>query len=154
MKILRHSTKKSVVVGSVIAKSVHPTVAGGPAATLKIFQSVAVFSAFLLSSCTQTPAFASTPEYFNKVVTAIGRAENSVKYPYGIKSIPTNGDKDYARKICYNSVRNNYRRWVNAGKPEDFISFMSRRYCPIGAPDDPNGLNKNWVKNVRAFLNG
>lgn len=86
---------------------------------------------------------------FDKMVDAIGKAENSEKYPYGIKSIDTKGDSVYARQICYNSVRNNYKRWIVAGKPKDFISFMGDRYCPSIA----HSLNKNWVKNVTYFYN-
>lgn len=103
----------------------------------------------VLSNCPGSQA--STPEYFNRVVNAIEKAENSKKYPYGIKSINTHGDKELARRICYNSVRNNHRRWVASGKPGDFIEFMSRRYCPINAPDD-NGTNRFWSGNVRSFL--
>jgi hypothetical protein len=92
-------------------------------------------------------------DYSNdQIVEAIGKAENSVKYPYGIKSIDTKGNEEYARKICFNSVRNNRKRWIEAGKPEDLISFISRRYCPINAPDDPTGLNKNWISNVKYNL--
>ena len=99
-------------------------------------------------------AFANNEAYFNRVTEAIGRAENSVKYPYGVKSINTHGNKALARKYCLNSVRNNWKRWEVAGNPGNFIDFMSRRYCPVNAPDDPNGLNVNWSKNVRYFLNG
>ena len=87
----------------------------------------------------------------DEVVRAIGEAENSVKYPYGIKSIDTKGNKAYARQICYNSVKNNLKRWLKAGKPEDFVLYMSRRYCPINAPDD-NGTNRFWSRNVLYYL--
>ena len=88
-----------------------------------------------------------------RLVEAIGKAENSVKYPYGIKSINTHGDKVLARKICLNTVNNNIARWQWArqnGDTRDFIEFLGARFCPtINATDDPTGLNKNWVKNVR-----
>jgi hypothetical protein len=92
-------------------------------------------------------------EYFNRVTEAIGRAENSKTHPFGVKSIATKGDVVLARKICLQSVRNNFARWEKAGKPIDFISFMSKRYCPVGAKDDPTGLNRNWSRNVNYFLN-
>jgi hypothetical protein len=38
-------------------------------------------------------------------------------------------------------------------KTGDFISYLSKSYCPIGASNDPKGLNKNWVKNVKTFYN-
>ena len=89
------------------------------------------------------------------IANAIYKAENSVKYPYGVRSINTHGDKDYARKICLNSIKNNYKRWIKAGKLEDFISFMARRYCPIQGKDltnDEKKLNMYWVDNVKFFL--
>lgn len=87
-----------------------------------------------------------------QIVEAIGKAENSVKYPYGIKSIDTKSNAEYARKICFNSVRNGRARWIKAGKPCDLITFISKRYCPINATDDPIGLNKNWISNVKFYL--
>lgn len=88
----------------------------------------------------------------NHWADAIKRAENSQKYPYGIKSVDTHGDEAYARKICLNTVRNNEKRWIKAGKPGTYIEFLANRYCPVGAGDDPTNLNKNWVKNVSNFL--
>jgi len=88
-------------------------------------------------------------EYTNEeIVEAIGKAENSVKYPYGIKSIDTKGNKEYAKKICLNSVRNGRARWIKAGCPHDLIVFIGLRYCPPMA----HKLNSNWVRNVKAIL--
>ncbi len=36
---------------------------------------------------------------------------------------------------------------------KDFISYAASRYAPIGAENDPTGLNKNWEKNVRKYYN-
>ena len=86
--------------------------------------------------------------YFNKIADAIYRVENSKKYPYGIKSINTHGDPVLARKICLNTIRNNYQRWLKAGKPGDYLSFLGNRYAPLS--DSP--LNKNWLPNLRRIL--
>lgn len=83
-----------------------------------------------------------------KIAHAIYHAENSHKYPYGIKSIPTFGNKEYARQICLNSIRNARRRWELSGRRGDFICFLSRRYCPR----KEHRLNKNWVRNVKFYL--
>ena len=40
-------------------------------------------------------------------------------------------------------------RWVKAGKPKPFIEYLGDRYCPVGAENDPNGLNKHWINNVK-----
>ena len=85
----------------------------------------------------------------NEIADAIYKAENSVKYPYGVRSIDTKGDKDYARKICLNTIRNNRKRFIRQSEYKDFIEFLGSRYCPVSA----HPLNINWVRNVRFFLN-
>lgn len=95
-------------------------------------------------------------KYANKIADAIYKAEGGAKtrYPYGIKSINTKGNKEYARQICLNTIRNNYIRWQKFGTNKvDFITFLGNRFCPVGAVDDPTGLNKNWVKNVESLVN-
>ncbi len=85
-----------------------------------------------------------------KLATAIYYAEGGAKtrHPYGIKSIPTYGNKEYARKICINTIRNNIKRFKKQNKYTDFIEFLGSRYCPVSA----HTLNRNWCKNVRYFL--
>jgi len=95
----------------------------------------------------------------NLIVNAIGKIENSVKYPYGIKSIPLKGDtfeqkKAYARRICTQTIINNYKRWQNSNKSLSYLEFLQRRYCPIGASDDTKNLNSNWLRNLRKELDG
>ena len=80
----------------------------------------------------------------DQYVSAIGKAENSKKFPYGIKSIKCSGEAE-CRQICHNSVVNANKRWIKAGKPDDFVIFMGRRYSP---PD----INPNWVRLVKYFL--
>ena len=91
----------------------------------------------------------------NVIVNAIYWAEGGLKtkYPYGIVSINTHGDCKYARKICYNTVKNNKVRFKNQTKYKDYIEFLASRYCPIGAENDPNNLNQYWVKNVKYYIN-
>ncbi len=52
---------------------------------------------------------------------------------------------------CAWTIKKNLERYESSGEEEDFISFLAERYCPIGAENDPRGLNKNWEKNVRYF---
>ena len=107
-----------------------------------------------INSCNTlpTPAQAAEVNWENfsddQIVEAIGKAENSVKYPYGIKSIDTKGNKEYARQICRNSVHNGRVRWIKAGRPGDLIIFIGLRFCPPQA----HKLNSNWVKNVKFYL--
>lgn len=99
-------------------------------------------------------AFASTPEYFNKIVDSIYLAEggSKAKVPYGILSVKVSS-KEEARRVCYNTVRNNWKRWEKAGRPGTYLEFLAKRYAPIGAKNDPWGYNKNWLKNVSFYAN-
>ena len=86
----------------------------------------------------------------NRIVAAIYRIEggDKARVPYGILSVKVK-DKEAARKVCYNTVRNNYVRWTKAVKPDDFAKFIATRYCPPSA--DAVG-HKNWVNNFRKIV--
>ena len=97
------------------------------------------------------PGFAYAGDYTDtQIVEAIYKAEggNKATWLYGIRSVSYDTPQE-ARRICFNSVRNNRKRWIKAGKPESFIVFMGRRYCPPKA----HAKNSNWVRNVTYFLN-
>ena len=87
----------------------------------------------------------------DQIVEAIYKAEGGSKatWLYGIKSVPYDSPEE-ARRICFNSVRNGRARWIKAGKPDDLIVFIGKRYCPPTV----HSLNKNWVRNVKAILKG
>lgn len=51
------------------------------------------------------------------------------------------------------TIVKNRVRWEKAGKKEDYITFLGRRYCPVGAENDPSGLNRNWIRNVNHWVN-
>jgi hypothetical protein len=93
-------------------------------------------------------------DFRDKIVNSIYLAEggSKTKYPYGIKSIQTNGNKEFARRICSNTVENNWIRWQKAGKTNDFIEFLGARFCPLSDKGDIEKLNKNWVRNVKYLL--
>lgn len=108
-------------------------------ALLFIFLSIAAKSAVTISDYDA-----------NRIADAIRKAEGV--WTYGIKTIAVTNEAQ-ARRICLNTIRNNYKRWIKAGQPNDFISFLGNRYCPIGASNDPSNLNSNWIRNVKFFLN-
>lgn len=95
----------------------------------------------------------------DKIVYAIGKAEGSTKYPYGIKSINTYGDIALSKQICENTVKNNLKRYKRTLKARetvkilDFLRFLGERYCPTKGKltYQENALNRNWVKNVYYF---
>jgi len=85
----------------------------------------------------------------NEVADAIWHSEGgaSATYLYGIRSIPYKDEAD-ARRICINSIRNGYKRGLDAGQPMGFLEHFSMRYCPPKA----HKLNVNWVGNVKYHL--
>ena len=84
---------------------------------------------------------------------AIRRAEGNPNY--GILSIPCNSEAQ-CRQYCKNTVYNTLVKYRDqrCKEGESDIDCLARRYAPIGAENDPTGLNKNWKKNVLAFLEG
>jgi hypothetical protein len=112
-------------------------------------KAVAIIASIILFSQT---AFASIqPAYAEHLADAIKLAENSKTYPYGIIAKRKLSETE-ARRWCLNTIRHSYQRWETAGKPGDFIEWLSKTYCPIGASNDPKGLNRNWERNVRKLL--
>ena len=87
------------------------------------------------------------------IVDAIYQAEGAekAKKPFGILSVSCNGYED-CRQVCYNTVINQFTRWQVAGSEGDFLESLARRYAPVGADNDPNNLNINWLANVRYFI--
>lgn len=84
-----------------------------------------------------------------QLCNAIFLAEGGYKaqYLYGIRSVHYK-DETEARKICLNTIRNNRKRFLNQTKYKDYLEFLANRYCPVSA----HPLNKNWLKNVKYFL--
>lgn len=82
----------------------------------------------------------------DQIANAIFKAENSVKYPYGIL---TKYKHTTPRQACLNTIIHARRDF----KGGDFIEFLGSRYCPINCEND-NSTNKYWVRNVKYFLKG
>ena len=103
---------------------------------------------FVFSLLTQI-AFAS-PD-FEKLADAIYKAEGGAKtnHPYGILA---KYKTTTPRQACLNTIKHKYKDWINQGAHGDFIEYLGSKYAPVGAANDPTGLNKNWVKNVKYFL--
>ena len=88
--------------------------------------------------------FAKANVDVNALDEAIRVSENSKVHPYGV--IPKYKHTT-PEKACKNTIRHALKDYKR--KEEGFINFLSLRYAPIGANNDPKGLNKNWVKNVK-----
>jgi hypothetical protein len=77
----------------------------------------------------------------------VAEGGSKTRHPYGVLSVKVRTEAE-ARHVCLVSITNNLARWERAGRPEPFILFMARRWAPVGAANDPHGLNLNWVRNV------
>jgi hypothetical protein len=91
--------------------------------------------------------------YFDKLTQVIYQIEGGAKakYLYGIVSIKYKNEAE-ARKICNNTIRNNWYRWKQNSKGLTFDVYLASVYCPIGAANDPKGLNVNWLSNFRFYV--
>lgn len=104
---------------------------------------------FILLLGLSAPAWSKEVIDIDRLANAIYKAEGvNSKHPYGIL---TKYKHTTPRQACINTIKSNLKRFNNQKKEKDFIVFMSKTYCPIGAKNDPTGLNKNWVKNVKHF---
>lgn len=88
------------------------------------------------------------------IVAAIRYAENGGKgREYGI--LHPNVKPTYRSQAgwCAATVQKHWDRYIKAGNnPENiegFVISLGKRYCPVGAKNDPNGLNQHWIKNVK-----
>jgi len=109
---------------------------------------VALYSLIALVSC-------EGAEYTdNQIANAIYKAEGSekAKKPYGILSVACEGEQD-CRQICLNTIRNQRKRHAKHTCNLTYLECLAKRYAPVGVENDPRGLNKNWLKNVKYFLN-
>lgn len=84
----------------------------------------------------------------SEIADAIYKAEGGsrTKHPYGILRKYRNTTP---RQICINTINHAIKDWNGQG---DFIVFLGSRYCPLLDSRDVKGLNKNWVRNVKWFL--
>lgn len=78
----------------------------------------------------------------------IAEGGSKTKHPYGILA---KYKHTTPRQACINTIKSALKRYNKQGAKGDFIAFLGKTYCPVGAKNDPNGLNKNWVKNVKHY---
>ncbi len=104
----------------------------------------------ILAALLATNVFAMTPAVVSNTANAIYTVEGgaNARVPYGVLSVRVSG-ADEARRVCENTVRNSYTRWVKAGRHEVFLDFLADRYCPPAA--DAAG-NARWKTNMRKLI--
>lgn len=68
-----------------------------------------------------------------------------LKQKYGSHaSVPAKEGRAAAAKIVHDS----FRKWRAQACPGTFADYLAHRYAPVGARNDPYGLNKHWQANV------
>lgn len=103
-------------------------------------------------SCCFTPALADTSlsekdvDLFAAVIYRVEGGAGS-SFPFGVKCHKHTYEE--ARQICKLTIRKNFQRWLHAGKPGHYYSFLADRYCPPTV--DPLG-NARWKKNFLAIF--
>jgi hypothetical protein len=95
------------------------------------------------------------------LLAAIRKAENGGPgREFGIRSVPAPTLEGQAR-VAANTVRNTLRRYAEQGGQaldpatgrytEGFLRYLSARYAPVGAANDPLGLNRSHAANLIAL---
>jgi hypothetical protein len=105
-----------------------------------------------LMLCGQAWAGKSVGGYdVERLATAIYHAEGGsvTIHPYGILE---KYKTTTPRQACINTILHKHHDWVALGSHGDFLTYLASKYCPVGAANDPTGLNKNWLKNVSFYM--
>jgi hypothetical protein len=95
------------------------------------------------------------------VLMAIRHVENGGPgREFGILAVPA-PDLDAQARVAANTVRNTLTRFERGGGTavdpvtgrytETFLRFLSSRYAPAGALNDPSGLNRYHAANLIAY---
>lgn len=92
-----------------------------------------------------------------RLANAIYKAEGGAKtrHLYGILA---KYKHTTPRQACINTINSKYRDYLllqARGKPtkEGYLRYLSGKYAPENASNDPRGLNSNWLANVSYFYN-
>jgi len=87
-----------------------------------------------------------------RLLVAIRTAENGGPgRQFGILVAEAN-TLDLQAGWCAATCWKNWKRWQKTDQSLPYLVFLQRRYCPVGADNDPGGLNVNWLRNVTSTL--
>ena len=86
-----------------------------------------------------------------KLLCAIRKTENGKDHlAFGIIHEGVNTYDSQAGWAAATVIKN-YNRYVSERSTQPFIDYLGKRYAPQNVLNDPSNLNKNWVKNCRAW---
>ena len=96
------------------------------------------------------------------LMLAVRKQENGKPgLEFGVMAAKDTDLEEQARWAIVTFIKN-IQRWerkeggwkTKFSNPEqDYIAFLGNRWCPIGAVNDPLGLNKHWIPNVQQLYN-
>ena len=103
-----------------------------------------------LSSCGPVLASEVVPDW-GRLADCIHRIENGTWPPapgkgeqYGIHSVKiAHNSPIEARRVCLVTLRHKYQQWVSNGKKVAYLTYLSKRYCPVNAV--------NWERMLRYY---
>ena len=52
------------------------------------------------------------------------------------------------RRAAARILHATHKRWRESGSCVPFLRYLGSVYAPVGADNDPMGLNQNWIENV------
>ena len=114
-----------------------------------------LFKSFVIASILifQLSPHGHTEPDYEKMATAIYFTEGSYKtsYPFGVLSVTCHGYTE-CREVTLNSLKKSWNRYQQTAMKISFEEFFANRWCPVGAENDPKGLNQNWLKNLNYFM--
>jgi len=90
--------------------------------------------------------FGEDPRLLQAIVTAEGDILKAVRC-----SVPTCTDRQEALEITCRTVnhrRRDYLASLGRNFQQNFVVFLGAAWAPVGAANDPKGLNANWDGNV------
>lgn len=82
------------------------------------------------------------------LLQAVVNAEGNIVKAIKIDGITT---RDEALKVLARSATHAMSDYIKQTQRQAFIAYWAGRWAPVGAANDPHGLNKNWPVNVLAL---
>lgn len=97
--------------------------------------------------------FAGSSLAFPKLLAAVERAEGNILKAVQCSEKDT-ADRDAALDVTARSACHAMADFIYQHHAEEFVKTWAMRWAPVGAKNDPTGLNKNWPLNVLRFWLG
>jgi len=83
------------------------------------------------------------------LIQAVANAEGNIVKAVQC-SVPSVQTREQAiRVLCRSAVHALSDFVIEHDAGGDFVAFFGARWAPVGATNDPHGLNAHWVTNVR-----